>query len=49
VRLLRRQSERVDAAAVRRLLSAHLAPDALQAEADELRADPSFERPYGWA
>jgi len=49
VRLLRRHSERVDAAAVRRLLSAHLAPDALQAEADELRADPSFERPYGWA
>ena len=34
---------------MRRLLSAHLTPDALKAEADELRADPSFERPYCWA
>ncbi len=49
VRLLRRHPERVDTAAMRRLLSAHLTPDALKAEADELRADPSFERPYGWA
>ena len=49
VRLLRRHADRVDEGAVRQVLSAHLTPQALQAEADYLRRDPSFERPYGWA
>ena len=48
VRLLRRHPERVHTAAMRRLLSAHLTPDALTAEADELRADrPSSGRTAG--
>jgi hypothetical protein len=35
--------------AARRLLDERLTPAALQAEADYLRAHPSYERPYGWA
>lgn len=36
-------------AAGRDRLDATLLPDALQVEADYLRAHPGFERPYGWA
>ncbi len=49
VRLLRTQSDRVDVAAVRRVLGTHLTADHLAREAAVLRAWPSFERPYGWA
>ncbi|GAA3724975.1 DUF2891 family protein [Streptomyces tremellae] len=38
-----------EAAAVTEALDAHLTPEALAAEAAYLRANPSFERPYGWA
>ncbi len=47
--LLRRVPDRVDGPAVRSALRSRLTPAALQVEADRLRADPSFERPYGWA
>jgi hypothetical protein len=49
VRLLRRAPDRIDAAAVCRILDAHLTPAHLAAETDRLRGDPTFERPYGWA
>jgi hypothetical protein len=49
VRLLRRAPDRIDGAAVRGGLDAHLTPTHLAAETDRLRADPTFERPYGWA
>jgi len=49
VRLLRLHPEHLNTAAVRRLLSAHLTPEAMGEEADYLRGDQSFERPYGWA
>jgi hypothetical protein len=49
VRLLRLHPRELDVAVVRHLLNAHLTPEALRDEADYLRADPSFERPYGWA
>jgi hypothetical protein len=49
LRLLRGHAERVDVAAVTGTLDAHLTPAALAAEAEYLRAHPSFERPYGWA
>lgn len=49
LRLLRGHAERVDVPAVTGTLDAHLTPAALAAEAEYLRAHPSFERPYGWA
>ncbi|MGI3785309.1 MAG: DUF2891 domain-containing protein [Janthinobacterium lividum] len=49
VRLLRRHGERIDRDAVLAALDAHLTPANLAAEAAVLRAEPSFERPYGWA
>jgi hypothetical protein len=49
VRLLRRAPEHVDAAPVRAVLDAHLTAGALTAEAAHLRANRTFERPYGWA
>ena len=49
VHLLRQHRGEVAADDVRRVLDAHLAPDALATEAAYLRAHPSFERPYGWA
>ncbi|GAA0941045.1 MULTISPECIES: DUF2891 domain-containing protein [Streptomyces violaceusniger group] len=49
VRLLRRCPDRVRADEVTAVLDGHLTADALAAEADYLRAHPSFERPYGWA
>ncbi|QKV97430.1 DUF2891 domain-containing protein [Streptomyces sp. NA02950] len=48
VRLLLRCPDRVPAAAITEVLDRHLTPGALIAEADYLRANPSFERPYGW-
>lgn len=49
VRLLRRNRAEVDAAAVREVLDRHLTPGHLLTEAGYLRANPTFERPYGWA
>ena len=49
VRLLRRHADAVDRAPVLAVLDAHLTPDRLAAEAAVLEANPSFERPYGWA
>ncbi len=49
VRLLRSGDPGVDADAVRHVLDAHLSAANLAAEAAVLRAEPSFERPYGWA
>jgi hypothetical protein len=49
VRLLRRDEDRIDADAVRKVLEAHLTPANLMTETDVLRAWPGFERPYGWA
>ncbi|MEU8828347.1 DUF2891 domain-containing protein [Streptomyces sp. NPDC048636] len=49
VRLLRRCPDRVPTAALTEVLDRHLTHGALLAEADYLRANPSFERPYGWA
>ncbi|SDI97983.1 DUF2891 domain-containing protein [Nonomuraea jiangxiensis] len=48
VRLLRRHRAEIDEAAVRELLDRHLTPEHLMAEAAYLRANPTFERPYGW-
>lgn len=49
MRLLRRHPSSVDATAVTGALDAHLTPAALATESGYLRANPSFERPYGWA
>ncbi|MGH3388409.1 MAG: DUF2891 family protein, partial [Actinomadura sp.] len=49
VRLLRRHRPVIDEAAVRAVLDRHLTPEHGAAEAAYLRADPTFERPYGWA
>jgi hypothetical protein len=49
VRLLRRYPEQIDAACVAGVLDARLEPGNLAAEAARLRAEPAFERPYGWA
>jgi hypothetical protein len=49
VRLLRRHRTVIDAAAVRDVLDRHLTPEHGAVEASYLRADPTFERPYGWA
>ncbi|MFD7503504.1 DUF2891 domain-containing protein [Streptomyces sp. NPDC059850] len=49
VRLLRRCPGRVPTDTVTGVLDAHLTAAHLTAEADYLRAHPSFERPYGWA
>ncbi|GHH72512.1 hypothetical protein GCM10018793_09670 [Streptomyces sulfonofaciens] len=49
VRLLRRTPAGIDTQAVREVLDAHLTAGALAAEAAHLRANPTFERPYGWA
>lgn len=49
VRLLREHPDRIDAARVRTVLTAHLAPEPLGVEAAYLSAWPGFERPYGWA
>src|SRR4051812_44859331 len=38
-----------EAAAIRRVLGAHLAPKNLLVEARYLERHPGFERPYGWA
>src|SRR4051812_38073888 len=38
-----------EAAAIRRVLAAHLAPANLAVEARYLQRHPGFERPYGWA
>ncbi|MGI3784845.1 MAG: DUF2891 family protein [Janthinobacterium lividum] len=49
VRLLRRHAGSIEVAAARAVLDAHLTPANLTTEAAVLRAEPSFERPYGWA
>ena len=49
VRLLRRFPTEVDEAAVRATLDRQLDPAAVRTECDYLRANPEFERPYGWA
>jgi hypothetical protein len=49
VRLVSAHGSAVDGAAIVSTLDGTLAPAALRAEAAYLRADPAFERPYGWA
>ena len=51
VRLLRSHPDLPEAAAIRRVLEAHLAPGAIAAEADYFSAPghKGFERTYGWA
>jgi hypothetical protein len=49
MRLLGHYRGSIDARAVTEALDAHLTPSALAAESGCLRANPSFERPYGWA
>ncbi|HEY8302171.1 MAG TPA: DUF2891 domain-containing protein [Jatrophihabitans sp.] len=49
VRLLRRFPDRLDVATVRARLDVQLTPAAVRTECDYLRANPGFERPYGWA
>jgi hypothetical protein len=53
VRSLRRHGDdpgaALDRAAVADVLDRHLTAEHLAAEAAYLRADPTFERPYGWA
>jgi len=49
VRLLRTHPEHIDAVRVRHALNEHLTTPALQTEAEYLRANPGWERPYGWA
>ncbi|WP_431774379.1 DUF2891 domain-containing protein [Streptomyces cucumeris] len=49
VRLLRRCPDRVPGVVITEVLDRHLTHGALTAEAGYLRANPSFERPYGWA
>lgn len=48
VRLLREVPDAFDAQAARAVLTEHLTPEAGEAEAQYLRAHPSWERPYGW-
>lgn len=47
--LLRRFPALEQAAAIRRVLAAHLTAKNLEQEAAYFRGHPSFERPYGWA
>ncbi|AEW92590.1 MULTISPECIES: DUF2891 domain-containing protein [Streptomycetaceae] len=49
VRLLRRYHDHVETAPATAVLDRHLTADRLATEAAYLRANPSFERPYGWA
>lgn len=49
VRLLRTHPDHIDAVNVRRVLNDHLTAPALQTEAEYLRVNPGWERPYGWA
>src|SRR4051812_4429409 len=49
VRLLSDVPECLDVSVVRDTLDATLTVDAIEAEAAHLRANPGFERPYGWA
>jgi hypothetical protein len=49
VRLLRTHPDHIDAVTTRRVLNEHLTTPALHAEADYLRINPGWERPYGWA
>lgn len=49
VRLLGEVPEGPGAGAIRETLDRTLTVDAVEAEAAYLRANPSFERPYGWA
>ncbi|MGI8677528.1 MAG: DUF2891 domain-containing protein [Jatrophihabitans sp.] len=48
VRMLRTVPVAVPASAIRSVLSEHLTGEALQVEAEYLRAHPGWERPYGW-
>ena len=48
VRLLRCAPWALPAEPVRAVLDEHLTPDALAREADYLRSNPGWERPYGW-
>lgn len=47
--LLRRHPSLAQAGAMRKILDAHLSAENLRVEADYLKHNPSFERPYGWA
>jgi hypothetical protein len=47
--LLRRHPSLPQAGAIRRILDAHLTAENLRVEAEYLKRNPSFERPYGWA
>jgi Protein of unknown function (DUF2891) len=49
VRLLSKWPQDLDTGQIRSTLDASLTKPALAAEADYLRSDPAFERPYGWA
>ncbi|HET6503248.1 MAG TPA: DUF2891 domain-containing protein [Amycolatopsis sp.] len=49
VRVLTRWPDELDTGLVRSTLDKNLTEPALATEADYLRGDPSFERPYGWA
>jgi hypothetical protein len=49
VRLLSDLPGDVDAEEIRDTLDGTLTVDAIEAEAEHLRANPAFERPYGWA
>ena len=49
VRLLGDLPGEVDAEEIRDTLDGTLTVDAIEAEAAHLRANPAFERPYGWA
>lgn len=49
VHLLRRFPALVEAAAIRKVLNAHLSARNLKQEAAYLESHPHFERPYGWA
>jgi hypothetical protein len=49
VRLLSEVPASLDLSVVRDTLDATLTVDAIEAEAEHLRANPGFERPYGWA
>lgn len=48
VRLLRAAPDRIAQEPVRAVLDAHLAADAIAAEAEYLAGHPGFSRPYGW-
>ena len=49
VRLLSEVPDELEVPQVRDTLDATLTVDAIEAEAAHLRANPAFERPYGWA